>query len=109
MASEKRSYRRLPAAWTIQLTWEGGRASGQTENLTLGGAMVTLAAEPDIGSGTPVDATLDLPSGRSIALRGRVAWVSSVLPGLVGIEFGGETSDPFSEAIDGLEILHPES
>ena len=69
--------------------------------------MMNLEVEPEFGSGTQVEVSLDLPSGRAIELTGRVVWVSEVLPGIIGIAFRGDVPAPIVEALRALGEQRP--
>ncbi len=60
---------------------------GTTENLSERGAMLSVDMDPPLGSTDVVDVTITLPDGTDVRARGRVRWASSVLPGVVGVEF----------------------
>jgi hypothetical protein len=66
----------------------GGReARGVTENLSERGTMLSVEIEPPLVTGDVVRLAISLPDGATMNVGGVVRWVSTVLPGMVGVEF----------------------
>lgn len=49
--------------------------------------MLSVEIEPPLIAGDVVQLEISLPDGSVVAVGGLVRWVSSVLPGMVGVEF----------------------
>ena len=59
---------------------------GATENLSEYGAMLSVEINPPLEPGDVLGVELHLPGG-AVQLRARVKWASTVLPGMVGVQF----------------------
>ena len=89
---ELRADLRVPLHLHINITTENGRRlRGRTENLSAGGAMLTIAVDPPLVAGEFLSVEFELPrpgeSPLSIRRSGCVSWASAVLPDLLGICF----------------------
>jgi len=73
--------------YRVAVRHAGREARGTTENLSERGAMLSVEIDPPLAAGDPLALALSLPDGTVIGFGGRVCWVSSVLPGMAGIEF----------------------
>ena len=49
--------------------------------------MLSVEIDPPLGAGDVVQLAITLPDGAVVVVGGRVRWASSVLPGMVGVEF----------------------
>src|SRR4051794_41481386 len=70
---------RLPA----QLTWHGQQFHAQTENISPGGALLSIQLPP---GATEVVARIGLRTGRAVRVRAKVMWQRQSPPA-VGIQF----------------------
>ncbi len=82
-----RTQSRVAVHYRVAVSHCGREARGTTENVSERGAMLSVDMTPSLCAGDAVQLGLTLPDGSSISASGRVRWVSSVLPGMVGVEF----------------------
>jgi hypothetical protein len=71
----------------VRLASRTGEARGTTENLSDCGTMLSVEIDPPLSAGDLVQLAISLPGGPVVSVGGLVRWVSSVLPGMVGVEF----------------------
>lgn len=64
----------------------GSEASGTTENLSERGTMLSVTIQPPMWPGDVIELDLELPGIGLITHAATVRWVSSVLPGMTGVE-----------------------
>ena len=65
----------------------GVEGHGSTENLSDLGAMVSVDIDPPLSAGAEIRVDIDIPTLGFTRIPARVRWISSVLPGMAGIEF----------------------
>jgi len=60
---------------------------GSTENVSERGAMISIDLDPPLRAGGEITLDVELPERGFVQIPARVRWISSVLPGMAGIEF----------------------
>jgi hypothetical protein len=80
---------RVAAQYRVVVRHAGSEASGTTENLSERGAMVSVITTPPMWPSDVVEIDIELPGIGLITHAATVRWVSSVLPGMTGIELNG--------------------
>jgi hypothetical protein len=104
---EQRRDPRVPLQILVDITTENGRKlQGQTENLSLGGAMLSLKVHPPLNAGEFLSVEFSIPRREEEALivrrSGRVSWASDVLPDLLGICFETPLDEEQGSLLKGL-------
>ncbi|MFV8754141.1 PilZ domain-containing protein [Nannocystaceae bacterium ST9] len=84
---ELRNQARVAVHYRVAVHHAGREARGTTENFSERGAMLSVDISPPLGAGDVVSLGVTLADGTLVDVVGRVRWVSSVLPGMVGVEF----------------------
>lgn len=89
----------------ISLRWSDGQASGETDNVSERGVMLSLGdpPEPPLARGDVVRLTFSLPGvDAPCRVDAQVRWNSAVLPGVLGLEFVDELDH---DAVTMLSLL----
>jgi hypothetical protein len=82
-----RTQARVAVHYRVAVRHAGRDARGMTENLSERGTMLSVDIDPPLGPGDVITLDIGLPSGSQVSVGAHVRWVSSVLPGMVGVEF----------------------
>lgn len=86
--SDKRKHPRVRALWPVRFVWDSGYADGLTEDLSIGGARISIEDEPPVYAGEEVAIALQLPGdGEKLEVVARVRWVDEDLPNTMGLAF----------------------
>jgi hypothetical protein len=86
----RRRHSRRKIQLPAQLIWHGQQFAAQTENISPGGAQLSVRLPP---GATEVLATIDLNTGRAVRVHARIRWQQ---PTSVGVEFSSFLA-PFDE------------
>ena len=90
-ATNQRAHERWPVQLAAEVLVDGSGASGQIQNLSLGGAFLACSTSLPMGSGLRL--SFRLPNGMPVSATGRVVRVqtkpSETTPAGIGIEFYG--------------------
>ncbi len=85
---EQRASERILVRRDIELVRGSDTLRGATENLSLGGALVRIAAEPPLRAGERLGVSFTLPGLQEpVRAEADVRWVNDVDRGLAGIQF----------------------
>ncbi|MCH9680208.1 MAG: PilZ domain-containing protein [Deltaproteobacteria bacterium] len=88
MGQEKRASTRYNVAVQMDVTHDGAMASGLTVNLSLGGALVRVPAEPPLRVGDRVEVSFRLPDlDKPLAAKAEVRWVDDGDGEIAGLQF----------------------
>jgi hypothetical protein len=87
-------------------TSSGRKLRAKSENLSLGGAMLTLSASFEVDAGETVELAFALPRPNGPALpitrKAVVRWTSELLPDLLGVAFEQPLSEEEAALVEGL-------
>nr|WP_255216748.1 PilZ domain-containing protein [Pseudenhygromyxa sp. WMMC2535] len=75
---------------------------GETENVSDIGAMISVQLEPPPEAGEVLALVVDIPALGAIEVEAVVRWVSTVLPGMVGVEFEQPVPTALAVHVEGL-------
>lgn len=85
---DQRRDRRVKVHREISLRWSTHHVVGRTDNISERGVMITLPESPKLSRGEVVEVEFTLPGmTESCKTPATVRWSSSVLPGVLGLEF----------------------
>lgn len=85
---EQRRDRRVKVHREISLRWSTHFVVGHTDNISERGVMITLSQAPSLSRGDAVEVEFTLPGmANPCKSPATVRWISSVLPGVLGLEF----------------------
>ena len=85
--AEQRIQPRVAVHYRVVLRRGENEGSGNTENLNELGAMLSVDIDPALNPGDEITVDIDLPEVGVVRTRARVGWMSTVLPGMVGVEY----------------------
>ena len=99
---EQRKSERVAVSVQVDIVTQELRLKARTENLSEGGAMLSLDPEHGLRPGDQVDLELALPATDAggpgpIKARAVIRWASDLLPELVGIEFREALGDAVAQ------------
>lgn len=93
--AELRTRPRVAVHYRLTLRNDQREGGGSTENVSERGAMLSTDIDPPLSSGEAIEVEFDLPERGKVKVDASVVWTSTVLPGMVGIEF----TPPIPEAL----------
>lgn len=95
-----RTQARVAVHYRVAVRHAGREARGITENLSERGTMLSVEIHPPLGPGDVITLDMSLPNGSQVSVGAHVRWVSSVLPGMVGVEFDAPMPTALAEHIE---------
>lgn len=103
-AAEQRKSARIAVALKGRVRTDSARHKALTENLSTGGAMLTVDEDHELSAGQNVVVELEVPApiGETISLDATVRWASEMLPDLIGVEFSTPLSGALAEWLAAL-------